>query len=105
MSKETPRRRIIVGMTGSGKTGLSIALLEEERWVIAPPDVVQGMTRLTLTLPALNAARRTIFLVSGASKADALRRIRSGEQLPAGMVRGAEWLVDEAAAGERQPSG
>jgi 6-phosphogluconolactonase len=100
---------LMLGMGDDGHTASlfpgSIALLEEERWVIAPPDVVQGMARLTLTLPALNAARRTIFLVSGASKADALRRIRSGEQLPAGMVRGAEWLVDEAAAGERHPSG
>src|SRR4029078_1204347 len=98
---------LLLGMGDDGHTASlfpgSIALLEEERWVIAPPDVVQGMARLTLTLPALNAARRTIFLVSGASKADALRRIRSGEQLPAGMVRGAEWLVDEAAAGERHP--
>jgi 6-phosphogluconolactonase len=100
---------LMLGMGDDGHTASlfpgSIALREEERWVIAPPDVVQGMARLTLTLPALNAARRTIFLVSGAAKADALRRIRSGEQLPAGMVRGAEWLVDEAAAGEGQPSG
>ena len=102
---------LMLGMGEDGHTASlfpgSISLREDERWVIAPPDVVQGMSRLTLTLPALNAARRTIFLVSGASKADALRRIRSGEELPAGMVRGAEWLVDEAAAsgGEGQPSG
>jgi 6-phosphogluconolactonase len=61
--------------------------------------VVQDMSRLTLTLPALDAARRTVFLVGGAAKADAIRRIKAGEQLPAGMVQGAEWLLDEAAAG------
>jgi 6-phosphogluconolactonase len=66
--------------------------------VIAPPDVVKDMSRLTLTLPALDAARRTVFLVAGAAKADAIRRIKAGEQLPAGMVQGAEWLLDEAAA-------
>jgi len=97
---------LMLGMGDDGHTASlfpgSISLLEQERWVIAPPDVVQGMERLTLTLPALNAARRTIFLVSGAAKADPLARIRSGEQLPAGMVQHAEWLVDEAAAG--QPS-
>jgi len=94
---------LMLGMGDDGHTASlfpgSISLLEQERWVIAPPDVVQGMERLTLTLPALNAARRTIFLVSGAAKAGALARIRAGEQLPAGMVQHAEWLVDEAATG------
>jgi 6-phosphogluconolactonase len=75
-----------------------VSLLESERWVIAPPDVVKDMSRLTLTLPALDAAGRTVFLVAGAAKADAIRRIKAGEQLPAGMVQGAEWLLDEAAA-------
>ena len=54
----------------------SVSLLEQERWVIDPPDVVQGMARHTLTLPALDAARRTLFLVTGAAKAPALARIR-----------------------------
>jgi 6-phosphogluconolactonase len=92
----------MLGMGDDGHTASlfpgSISLREEERWVIAPPDVVKGMARLTLTLPALNAARRALFLVAGQDKADALRRIEAGEELPAGMVRGAEWLVDEAAA-------
>jgi 6-phosphogluconolactonase len=95
---------LMLGMGDDGHTASlfpgSISLLEDERWVIAPPDVVQGMPRLTLTMPALNAARRTLFLVSGAAKADAFGRIRAGEQLPAGMVKGAEWLVDRAALGE-----
>jgi 6-phosphogluconolactonase len=56
------------------------------------------MSRLTLTLPALNAAKRKVFLVAGAAKADPIRRINAGEPLPAGMVQGAEWLLDEAAA-------
>jgi 6-phosphogluconolactonase len=76
-----------------------VSLLEQERWVIDPPDVVQGMARHTLTLPALNAARRTYFLVTGAAKAAPLASIRAGEPLPAGMVQGAQWLVDRAAAG------
>ena len=50
-----------------------------------------------------DAARRsprpgaTLFLVTGATKAPALARIRGGEPLPAGMVPGAEWFVDVAA--------
>jgi 6-phosphogluconolactonase len=100
---EAPRFDLLMlGMGDDGHTASlfpgSIALLEEERWVISPPDVVKGMARLTLTLPALSAARRALFLVAGTDKADALHRIEAGEQLPAGMVHGAEWLVDEAAA-------
>jgi len=100
---EAPRFDLLMlGMGDDGHTASlfpgSVSLLESERWVIAPPDVVQGMSRLTLTLPALDAARRTVFLVAGAAKADPIRRISAGEQLPAGMVRGAEWLLDEAAA-------
>ena len=94
---------LYLGMGDDGHTASlfpgSISLLEQERWVIDPPEVVAGMRRHTLTLPALNAARRTLFLVVGPAKAEPLRRIRAGEPLPAGMVTGAEWLVDEAAAG------
>jgi 6-phosphogluconolactonase len=94
---------LFLGMGDDGHTASlfpgSVSLLEQERWVIDPPDVVAGMARHTLTLPALNAARRTLFLVTGAAKAPALARIRAGESLPAGMVANAEWLVDEAAAG------
>jgi 6-phosphogluconolactonase len=94
---------LFLGMGDDGHTASlfpgSVSLHEDERWVIDPPDVVQGMARHTLTFPALSAARRTIFLVSGTAKAPALARIRAGEQLPAGMVPGAEWFVDEAAVG------
>ncbi|MDX6592441.1 MAG: 6-phosphogluconolactonase [Gaiellales bacterium] len=94
----------LLGMGEDGHTASlfpgSVALLETERWVMAPPDVVQGMARLTWTIPALNAARRKLFLVSGESKREALARIRAGEPLPAGMIDGAEWLVDRAAAGQ-----
>jgi 6-phosphogluconolactonase/glucosamine-6-phosphate isomerase/deaminase len=44
-----------------------------------------------------------IFVVTGADKADALSRIRSGDrELPAGRVTGqaVEWIVDAAAGGE-----
>ena len=57
-----------------------------------PPD------RVSLTLGALRNARRVIFLATGAAKAEALRRAQAGE-VPAGMIPGAEWIVDRAAAG------
>ena len=93
---------LLLGMGDDGHTASlfpgSVSLLEEERWVIEPPDVVAGMARLTLTLPALREARRTFFLVSGAGKHDALNRVRAGEALPSGMLPDADWLVDRAAA-------
>ncbi len=93
---------LLLGMGDDGHTASlfpgSLSLREEQRWVIEPSDVVQGMARLTLTLPALNAARHTLFMVCGAAKAPALARIQFGERLPAAMVEGARWLVDEAAA-------
>jgi len=96
---------LLLGMGDDGHTASlfpgSISLREEERWVIEPPDVVGGMARLTLTLPALRAARRTFFLVSGAAKHDALRRVRGGEPLPSGLLPGADWLVDRAALAGR----
>jgi 6-phosphogluconolactonase len=98
---------LLLGMGADGHTASlfpgSIALLERERWVIEPPDVVEGMARLTLTLPALLSARRTLFLVTGEAKAGALARIAAGEPLPAGMIPGAEWHVDTAAASELPP--
>lgn len=67
-----------------------------------------GATRLTLTFPALNAARAVLFLVTGAEKARTLARVLEGplqpEDLPAQGVRPSDgtltWLVDAAAATE-----
>ena len=56
-----------------------------------PPD------RVSLTLGCLRNARRVIFLVTGAGKAEAFRKAQAGE-VPAGMVPGAEWIVDREAA-------
>lgn len=75
-----------------GKPELAVA----DRRVVAVPEA--GMEpyvpRVTMTFPMLHAARRRVFLVAGADKRDALRRV--GE-LPAGRLV-ADWFVDEAAA-------
>lgn len=58
--------------------------------------------RITLTLPAIAAARHTRFLVAGTDKALALERVAAGTdaKYPASLVTGAdiEWLLDRAAA-------
>ena len=62
-----------------------------------PPD-----ERITLTAPTLSRSREVWYLVSGADKADAVRRSLAGATtIPAGVVRGTErtiWLLDKAAA-------
>jgi 6-phosphogluconolactonase len=57
--------------------------------------------RLTLTLPAINAARLALFTVTGESKRDAVAAVRRGDDIPALRVRAKRvvWIVDEASGG------
>jgi 6-phosphogluconolactonase len=62
-----------------------------------------GSWRLTATLPLLAAARRTMFIVAGASKADAVARVLDpSADDPAALVsrrsRDPVWLLDREAA-------
>jgi len=100
-------------MLGIGDDGHTASLFPEtpalgvtDRLVIANPVPKLDTTRLTLTVPVLNAAREVRFLVAGAGKAEALAEIMEGEadprQYPAKLVRppgGPAWMVDRAAAG------
>jgi 6-phosphogluconolactonase len=86
------------------------ALSETRRWVVAHEVEALGVTRLTLTLPVINAAAHAIFLVAGADKAERLEQVTSGRStppLPAQLVRprGAdpEWLVDADAGARLTP--
>jgi 6-phosphogluconolactonase len=57
---------------------------------------------MTLTYPAINAARQVMFVVTGRDKAAALAAVRAGgSDLPSARVAAArtEWIVDDAAAG------
>jgi 6-phosphogluconolactonase len=78
-------------------------LAERVRWVAAPWVEAQHTFRITLTPPAINHARRTMFLVSGEEKAAALHAVLEGarepEVYPAQIIGGNRlWLVDRAAA-------
>jgi 6-phosphogluconolactonase len=55
--------------------------------------------RVTLTLEALRGARRVIILATGAGKAPAVAMAKR-QEVPSGMIAGARWLVDRAAAGQ-----
>jgi 6-phosphogluconolactonase len=76
----------------------------DDRLVVGVPEA--GMEpyvpRISLTLPAINAARRKVFLVTGAGKAEAVRRAFGDSpdpESPAADVRPATVLLDPAAAG------
>jgi 6-phosphogluconolactonase len=61
----------------------------------------QSRRRMTLTYPALDRARRVLWLVTGEEKADMLARLCQGDRaIPAGRVRqeDARVLADRAAA-------
>ena len=67
---------------------------------VALTGAYQGRRRMTLTYPAINKARLVLWLITGADKVDALRRLRTGDHvIPAGRVEAASQLViaDEAA--------
>jgi 6-phosphogluconolactonase len=69
---------------------------------VALTGVYQGRRRMTLTYPILNRSRQILWLVTGASKAGMLARLRAADTtIPAGRVRQeqATVLADRAAAG------
>jgi len=73
-----------------------------DRRVAMTAEPYQDHRRMTLTYPALNDARRIVWLITGPDKRDPLQKLLAGdESLPAGRVRNEHMVVvaDEAAAG------
>jgi 6-phosphogluconolactonase len=97
---------------GLGPDGHTASLVPEDpvldiadRAVALTGGDYQGHRRMTLTYPALNAAKRILFLVTGVEKRDALAKLLAGdESIPAARVkpRGGLIVADRAAAGETE---
>ena len=99
-------------MLGIGEDGHTASLFPrtpaldvKDRFAVENPVEKLGTTRITLTVPAINASRHAVFLVGGEGKAEALKEILEGNadprDYPAKLVRpagGVTWMVDRAAA-------
>ncbi len=101
---------LLQGMGDDGHTASLFpgtpALHEQTRWVAANYVPKLESWRLTLTVPAINAAAHIMFLVAGANKAATLHTVLHGpaapDAYPTQRIQPANgdllWLVDAAAA-------
>jgi len=64
-------------------------VLVTDRWVVRVPEagVAPFVPRVSLTLPALSAAKVGLLLVGGEEKREPLRRLLAGELVPAAGLR------------------
>ncbi len=69
---------------------------------VALTGVYQAHRRMTLTYPMLNRSRKILWLVTGADKVDALKKLRAGDtSIPGGRIarENAMLLAEEASVG------
>ena len=97
---------LVLGIGEDGHTASlfpgSPSLDESDRRVIPVIGPKPPPARLTLTAPAIRAARRRLVLASGAGKADAVARALEGPWAPSAtpvqLAKNGTWFVDPAAA-------
>jgi 6-phosphogluconolactonase len=69
-------------------------VLEVRDRLVALTGEYAGRRRMTLTYPAIEAAREVLWLVTGADKPEGFAKLRAGDpSIPAGRVRAREAIV------------
>ncbi len=103
---------LLLGIGADGHTASlfpgTTALNVRDRLVVANPVPQQSTTRLSFTVPLLQAARNVLFFVAGEDKASAVHRAIEGEwnpsETPSQYLREATghviWMLDKAAASQ-----
>jgi 6-phosphogluconolactonase len=89
------------GHTASLVPGDAVLDVSDRRVAVTDGDY-QGHRRMTITYPAIAAARRVLWLVTGEEKREPLAKLLAGDDaIPAGRVANDDMVVvaDEAAAG------
>ena len=106
---------ILLGMGEDGHTAslfpFTPALKESTRWVTENYVEKLQTDRITMTVPLINNAANILFLISGASKAKALKEVLEGpfdpDRLPAQLIRPHSgellFLVDDQVGGGSHP--
>lgn len=101
---------VLLGLGADGHTASlfpsSSALAERERLVVAHQVPALRAWRMTLTIPLIRAARRIVFLATGADKAEAVSQVLSPQAdprlLPGAAFRESAgrtvWVLDSPAA-------
>ena len=103
---------VLLGLGDNSHTASLFPHTEVLRTTVAEVQAVfvpeVDMYRLTFTAPLINQARAVAFLVFGADKAAAVRRVRQGprdfDEFPAQLIAPSagerHWFLDEAAAAD-----
>ncbi len=86
-----------LGLGADGHTASLVPgdpVLDVDDRLVAMTGEYQGLRRMTLTFPALAAARRILWLVTGAEKREPLAKLRAGDQsIPAGLVQASDAVL------------